>query len=1352
MLKSSIRSVVTAPPIMGSSPSTVPNASSLTSEALAASLYQTIPSSAAAPSSTSSSFTSSSSSSASSPPLTRMKHAVCHPSRPWMASVLELPEVKLSAHRQLVVQDIRSNSSAVKVLWKMTIGDVCAVMFDLDRTSPNFPTKQAAALRTLGTVQKIQFFDAATLHASGMVVEGSSHFHYSTSITQQQQAAQAQAQAAQQQQAGAQKQQQQQQPLPPPPSFTTEERFEHLIVQFTARIVILNLRQGPHSHSVEPSLRWIHPSPNVLKRPYLPVVSQITESLLKALPTSIALPLTPHLVVVGCSDGTLRVFDIQAEKVLKSNRGPSGKNDAVWHLMAANPYNQFDGDDDDLYHHHHQPKTKNYFDAEKVIKRVISISKKGTAYLWEIVLQRGTLIDIRLPLAKMEGLVVLNNPTTPHERRFGTSSGAEGNSTTPHHLHHGHHGHHGHHHHHNSHHHHLHHTGSSSTLSNSTGGGVSSNNPLSSNSSASTPSASHESAFWEHSLVEFDAHRQLFYWFIPTGYKNNSKPHLLVYDMTESSSLKRKKTTVVPKQEPYVISFPTVDVPFTLVPGWLHPAFPSQAITCALITNVGDLLLQVVAFRECKYSKETKATPWFGASVPALVQKDTGAAGLPVVRATSLQSLRRLDPTILIVGTSNMGYLQVELELLEGDAGARHAHLGAGLGSEFGESVLSVNHSDVVWAPLDIQDFRRNKPPPPPQQQQQQQQHAHPLLLGRVNVVRSKQAVVYKSPPSLELTPEMQKRSVRLPPRFLPSPSGNFLCLYWPDERRYEILHLATLLRRATTNSSNSTSDTTVQTSPAVASGHQVLSFAWVGDDDAFCLLHPPLESRGGDDGAASSTSSSHMLSSDSASQGGNNLLSSASSVGGSVKGALRNPFQIGRNRLSSGHSVGGGAAGSTMSSTPTPHKDDSYNASRFFPRVELKILVGVTANAAEMGSVAAATARGLGDITLRGGNRNPPTALFGGPVLCVASKGAKGDGGTAYFYTKKAGTADTEYVSSGPTLPYPSFVEWDDDGKLCAVVVQGLVAVYLSQEPNFVLLGNVQLGAPTERHVRVTGLAFVHGALYCSTKTAVQCIFLGDAVEDGVCHLDSFVLASADGPTLPHRSFSLTPPTVPMTLNHPVVLGYQSGSLLVSTVTGICAIPLHHPLLRIGALIAAGQHNKAQRWFEAIPPSEHEALAFFLDRRGAADLAVGLPGLSLETQVDLSLRYGLTDTLVELVEVYGLDGLRKIDMGRGVTVGIVGSEEHDHSIVVCVGAYLLSEGRVQLVKELAEECLEEGCRNEAFVLGSLLMSVEAAEAKKLVQTAVGPKLEKDENSIVIPIFEASNDYPVTSLVRENIL
>jgi len=182
---------------------------------------------------------------------------------------------------------------------------------------------------------------------------------------------------------------------------------------------------------------------------------------------------------------------------------------------------------------------------------------------------------------------------------------------------------------------------------------------------------------------------------------------------------------------------------------------------------------------------------------------------------------------------------------------------------------------------------------------------------------------------------------------------------------------------------------------------------------------------------------------------------------------------------------------------------------------------------------------------------------------------------------------------------------------------------------------------------------------------------------------------------------------------------GYQSGSLIVSTVRGIIAIPLSHPLLRIGTLLAAGQSVRATKWFDAVPDSDHEELATFLERRGYPELATDLPGLSLETMIDCAMRYGEVDRLEHLVDTFGVSGLRSIDMGRGLSSSIFGPEEYGQSVIVCVGGYLLGHGRFEVVKRLAAECLQYGeAKKDAFVLAALMLKVDA-DAKRLASRAV---------------------------------
>jgi len=268
---------------------------------------------------------------------------------------------------------------------------------------------------------------------------------------------------------------------------------------------------------------------------------------------------------------------------------------------------------------------------------------------------------------------------------------------------------------------------------------------------------------------------------------------------------------------------------------------------------------------------------------------------------------------------------------------------------------------------------------------------------------------------------------------------------------------------------------------------------------------------------------------------------------------------------------------------------------------------------------------------------------------------------------------------------------------------------------------------------------------LYCCTRNSIECVFLGDT-SGGICNLDSLTIASTAVHSLPRRFIlssysSLTPPTLPIPLNHPIVLGYQSGSLIVSTARGLTAIPMSHPLLRIGSLLAAKQSVRATKWFDAVPDSDHEELALFLERRGYPELATDLPGLSLETMLDFAMRYGDVERLEQLVEAFGVPGLRSVDFGRGMSSNIFGPEEYGQSIIVCVGVYLLAHGKVELVRRLAAECLNFGAtKKDAFVLGTLLLNVESADARRMIERAVHDTAQE------------TSDWAVASFVKNHII
>jgi WD40 repeat protein len=275
----------------------------------------------------------------------------------------------------------------------------------------------------MGKVERLDFYDAATLYATGM-------------------------------------------------PYYADVQFSLLLVQFTSKIILLNLKQGPIPLALDATLRQ-QVNPTSREPWYQPIVAQIGEATLKATPSSMAVPLSPSLLLLGCSDGSIRIYDWTKDKFDQVRTKSSGKSDAIWHLMPTNPYNN---------------NTNNNADAE--IVRVTSISKKATAYLRKLNLAVMAVPILRLPLGRMDGLFV--SATASSESKNSGSVSPSGTTTS-----------------------------ASGTQSGS--GSV-----------ADTP--------WDHTLIDFDAHRQLLMWFVPSGYKNSSRPHVLVWDLT--LALTKKKTTV----------------------------------------------------------------------------------------------------------------------------------------------------------------------------------------------------------------------------------------------------------------------------------------------------------------------------------------------------------------------------------------------------------------------------------------------------------------------------------------------------------------------------------------------------------------------------------------------------------------------------------------------------------------------------------------------------------------------------------------------------------------------------------------------------------------------------------------
>ncbi|KAL3923138.1 MAG: hypothetical protein SGILL_001830 [Bacillariaceae sp.] len=1294
------------PPSLGNSNTILysTNFSETARKANAAALTKTYPSAGAA------------SASASGNSNFKLLHVTLHPAEPLVAYLLENSgdfshnvtsssvgnheNVTETLQKWIVVQ----HSQTQQVVWSMSVGEIAAALLSsngkVDSTTTTASTADLLLSKTgeariykfvkeqLGKLQHLSFIDPSSLYWSGFAnAPNDSGTEEDNSNT----------------------------PAKP-------LRWSHLMVQFQSRILILNLRQNAASIFAHSILR------NNNDAIFAPILANISaDSLSSSSPTpaisSNALCVGETMVAVACADGTVKLYDWSANKVMQSVHALTAwtvggsnmaKSDCIVEIVAANPYG---------FH-----PAEQYEHSKKRPRCIVCLTRKGAAYLCPLKTAKNGALNIESPIARMEG------------------------GSVP--------------------------------------------------ASISKQDDEHSSSM-EHVYCSYDAFRDLLLWNAPS--KNKSK--LFVWDLSVFFEAKKTLDNGDKTEPTLVLQFPYENMSHMVFPGWYHEATPKESMTCVVVTKEGDFQVLVAPLHNSGSSTKYPfvAVPILGVNLMRLAKRDLD---LPEERplAFKTQSVlgQQLRDSSSFVVTTSIGLLIIKM--MDGTLvpfpGTRHAHFSANFGT-LGRAVLYVKGPQVLYSPLEPEGGLLEVNP-----------------IGRMEYGPSKGTVVYESPPPMHLPPEIQKRPVRLPPCFLQSPSKNFVCCFWKEEMRYEVLSISTVMERVTNRNPNMMA----ATSPVVASGNGITSFAWVGDDDLYSLLYDPeqdlalkvgidlstgdvgkdfdiskmkeikklkelarlktykkgVKSVVGTAGKLKSLDGIKDLGKDTgkfglgAMKGVKKLSLGTVKLGGKVAagasqattaagaGASKQmtkmsvgkklKFGFGKKKGHAKKGVEGSLANSELDekeedeapvrgaaplvsfdeAEPDMPDKGAEMMEKKYPWVELRMLVPSDSG------VAGVTASNLGQMTLRSGNRNPPTVLFGGPVLCVGSKLDESDEGLAYFYTKKKDQEEESadvYISSGPAFPCPSFVAWDDDGLLCAVVVQDRVSVYLSDEPNFVMLGTVHIGSAGTVSCEIISCRFIHNVLYCTTRNSVQCVFLGD-LNGGVCYLDSYVLASSAVTIMPSKTIasdykSLCPPAIPMPLVHPEVLGYQNGSLILSTVSGVIALPLGFPLLRIGSLIAAGPDHilKAEKWFGAVPNSDHEVLATFLERRGVPELALSLPGVSMERIVDMCMRHGYVDRLEEVVEMYGLAGMRSIDMSRGVSSNIFGPEEHGASVVVCVGAYLLGHGRVELVRRLATECLSSGedGRQEAFLLSGLLMSVNGSDAKRVMQRAVEDANEEDD-------------------------
>lgn len=1034
---------------------------------------------------------------ASDPPIlaSKMQLITVHPSQPLVAYYLEQDHAA-STNSGATSNDNSANlpPTTVKliqvqhlqtrnVLWTCYLSDLAAMLFDYDPLDVDAAKKFPAAIKTLGHIQSMQFFDPSTLYFSGMA--------------------------------------------DPVEHNVAVERWQTLLVQFDRRIVLLNLRKGPSttarlvpSNSAEDDDNMMNDmmkingskrsSPGAAARNfYSPILCHLTKEtgLNNSPPSSNALPLTKSLLLLGCADGTFKCFDWKKGKLQKSIKG-LGKNDWIVHLIAANRYpsleettsgssttsSSLDQSGDD------HTSNNNNNSNEPRVRRFITVTKKGTAYLIEVVVSPDG-IDIRPPLARFEG-----GASPAILTWLDDAANAEGGQ------------------------HHF-----------------------------------------EHQLLNYDPDRDIFMWGLPST-KSKQAQKVFCWDLhsLQEQFITEKGGKSVYKPEPtLVIQFP-FEGEVAAFPAWSHSAFPDDAIVCAVVTKKGDLYIMGATRAGTSGSATILASAITSTNIRAVIQRDTAMVTLPLLQVHYVGCASLWDSGVLLLG-SNLGVVMVDFEREHVVPGARHIHFGAGLGS-LGKSVLFVKHSSVVYGSVDA--FRANP-------------------VGRMEIKNTLD--VYESPAATHLPAEIQKRSFRLPPSFLPSPSGMFICLFWNEEMRYEVLHLPSVLQRVSQRGKDNTS------AAAVASGTGVSSFAWIGENDLFAIIHSPDADKLGQASSLDAvTPTITGESKDFAAVSAQKLkdLTDIRNLGSNlkdladVKGLAVNTTKGAAKVVTSTAKVATAVGGATASvATSAVHKTTKFitfggrltgrnkkkpesettamtadgddlddkaatmaptqmvqpgmydpNAKKSVKRayVEIKEINALeTAQPAISGTIAPATASTLGELSLRGGNRIPPKVLFGGPVICVGCR-SEDEEGMAYFYTEKKGATDksaSSYVSSGPSIPYPDLVVWDDDGKLCAVVIQSRVAIYLSDQPDFILLGTVRVGSPADPDGAAISVKFIHGILYCCTRSSIEIVFLGDR-SGGICHLDSLTLASTAVHSLPGRQNALNcDDAVRMALNELLLL-----------------------------------------------------------------------------------------------------------------------------------------------------------------------------------------------------------------------
>ena len=601
--------------------------------------------------------------------------------------------------------------------------------------------------------------------------------------------------------------------------------------------------------------------------PYGPLTALITpEDLVGNVSTSPAVPITASVLAVGCSDGTVRFYDMDRRDsgrsggssnkknvlppaggsgtVIKSVRGPNGRNDPVVRVVNVNSDALSDANSGSA--------------GGDTAARILTVCASGVAYLWNIFVSAspategsgGSSVRLKInpPVCRLDGL--------------GENRRAEINPTTDFY-----------------------------------GGRA-------------------QCSLVTATRISYDAQNDVVSWCVP-NYAGVSRYHTVTWDLRRMPQA--AAGVVAPRLPPRtVVVLPTslsvpgeddeskttdgpaggntvdAETPRTgdgpdavgtgpiathssgspssiidIVPNLSHPSLPcdGSVVACLLVTVKGDVATVASSLVGKTESANNAAVPFHRISLSALLSTPLASSSPAVispknsagVTAAALADVRggvrvyavavpELLPTVCLLATSG-GVTVVDLSGSTAQGiGSRHVLLAPGTIAPAADpaaaqkhpgrqqrnpGVLLVTQGTVYAATLNC--------PPIHSKNVFSMGPIHTVNTTPVyNLATSMMSQITASQ-DIDGPSRLPPNALKSLPRLLQSPSGNYVCLYWHAENRYEILHVGTLIKTARSSSDARQMSTERQTSALVDAGTNVLSFAWVGDDeDVFSLLHPP--------------------------------------------------------------------------------------------------------------------------------------------------------------------------------------------------------------------------------------------------------------------------------------------------------------------------------------------------------------------------------------------------------------------------------------------------------------------------------------------------------------------------------